>query len=142
MSEPTPMTAETGTQTESNRRGENRETACTRCELWVFDFVGKPLRVFDVVTRNSSFCGLAMVARLAKPLHIGEPIEAMTDSHEKGVTHVAGTVAFCRPVKGDYYEVGLHVKAAGPNKILTDDPERGRVSYDWFTEALRLVEPD
>jgi len=136
------MTPNRNVQTESDRRGENRQATCTRCELWVFDGTGRPSRISDVVTRNSSFCGLSMVARLSGPLRVGQPMEATLASHGNAPTHVAGTVAFCRPVKEDYYEVGLHVKAAGPNKILTAGPERGQSNYDWFMEALRSVDPN
>jgi len=142
MSKPTSRTAESGTQMEADRRGEDRQATCTRCELWVFDGAGEPLRISDAVTRNSSFCGLSMVARLPEPLHIGQPMEAMLASQDKGMTHVAGTVAFCRPVKGDYYEVGVHVKAAGPYKILPGNPVRESSQYDWFTEALMPGKPD
>jgi len=129
------------TQKESDRRGEHRESTCTRCELWVFNAEGGKSRVDDVVTRNSSFCGVSVVAKLPKPMRIGQPMEAIFASQGKRRTHVAGTVAFCRPVNGDYYEIGLHVKAAGPNQILVGEPQSVKARYDWFDEALKLVEP-
>lgn len=136
------VTSDRRLQTEADRRGEHRQSTCTRCELWVFDPEGDDARVADVVTRNSSFCGLSMVAKLPKPMRIGQPMEAILASQDKGQTHVAGTVAYCRPMNGDYYEVGLHVKAAGPNKILAGEPGSVRARYDWFDEALKLTETD
>ena len=121
---------------QADRRGEGRDSSCTRCELWVFTANGVHTSVADVVTRNASFCGLSIVARVCEPIQTGCPVEAVVTTPNAARQHVAGTVAFCREMKEDYYEIGIHVKAAGSHWILAKDPESAGQRYDWFAAGL------
>ena len=69
-------------------------------------------------------------------MRIGTPIEAVLIGPETLLTHIAGTVAYCRPAGGEYYEIGVQVRASGPRPILLGDLEAAKSQYRWFAEAL------
>jgi hypothetical protein len=120
---------------QAERRAEARRSACTKCELWVFDGDEKVKRIGDAVTRNGSFRGLCVVVKLPGPLRYGLPVEAKVGDSHTTPTYVAGTTAFCTHLEGDYFELGVEVKAVGSNWILANDVEAARARYDWFAAA-------
>jgi len=121
-----------------DRRKEPRLESCAKCDLWVFGEQGHEKKVADVVTRNHSFCGLSLLARLPEPLVMGRPIEVVVGTPGASPTHVAGTTAFCRKMGPRYYEIGIRVRAVGSTWILADNVEASKARYDWFAEALQI----
>jgi len=121
------------------RRAEARRRSCTTCELWVFGKDGRRKRILDVVTCNSSFRGLSIIAKMPEAIPTGRPIEAVIVGPNKTRTHFAGTVVFCRIMGGEYCEIGMQVQAVGPHWILTGDVESSKARYPWFAEALQVA---
>lgn len=132
--------SENNVEPDTDRRAEPRREACARCGLWVFGESGRKEKTADVVRRNSSFSGVSIIAKLARPMRVGEPVEAVVGASDGSQTHVAGTVAHCRGMEGDYYEVGIRVKAVGSHWILADDVNDSIGRYEWFAEALQAIE--
>ena len=123
------------TQCDFDRRCEERQMMCARVELWVLDQPRPKRFVSDAVTRNSSFRGVALVARLEEPVRCGQGVEVVLISSTLLREHLAGTVAFCRSLASPYYEIGVNVKAAGRHWILADNLAGAQSRYDWFASA-------
>jgi hypothetical protein len=124
------------TQRNNGRRSEQRRGVCLQAELCIFDGSGRRQRVSDALTRNSSFRGLALIARLDGPVQPGQALEVVLGTPDLLQEHRAGTVAFCRHLGGAYYEVGVNVMAGGLHSILADDMTGARARYRWFAGAI------
>jgi hypothetical protein len=113
---------------------------CAECELWLFKSTGDAIIIRDAVTRNLTFLGLSVVTKLPQPVRPGRPVEIVIKVPDFTNTHVAGTVAFCRPVEDNCHEIGINVKAAGSAPILIHRVAASVKTYDWFAEALTVPE--
>ncbi len=125
---------------EAEHRGESRRLFRARCELWTCSDEDREEVGHEAVTRNFSFSGLSVVAKLDQPLRAGRPIEAVITMPNFSRRHVAGTVVFCRPLPDECYEVGIHARAVGAGWIVAGDIQASRRVYDWFAEALHTPE--
>ena len=128
------------TPQDGDQRSESRRPMYAECELWLLRPAGDPIAIRDAVTRNLTFLGLSVVAKLPQLVRPGRPVEAVIKVPDFTNTHVAGTVAFCRPVEDDCHEVGINVKAAGSAPILIHRVAASAETYDWFAEALTVPE--
>lgn len=124
-----------------DRRAGPRRPACEECALWVFNHSGKK-KVASVVIRNSSFCGISVVAKLSRSLWVGQPVEAIMLDPYGLPRHVAGIIAFCRNLNDGYHELGIEVKAVGSHEILMDETDDPATRYTWFAEALRALKEE
>ena len=121
---------------QAERRTEERRDASTRCTLRIFDHSGREEEIRDAATRDSAFCGLGVVAKLSESIQEGVPIEVIVEPPDDVATHAAGTVAFCRRMDLVHYEIGVHVQAEGPLRIIPENIEEAKALYDWFADAL------
>ena len=124
----------------TEHRGETRRLLRAKCELWTCNDEDRVKVGQDTVTRNFSFSGLSVVARLTQPLLAGRPIEAVITMPNFSRRHVAGTVVFCRLLPDECYEIGIHARAVGAGWIVAGDVEASKRVYDWFAEALNTPE--
>ncbi|MGB2986938.1 MAG: PilZ domain-containing protein [Phycisphaerae bacterium] len=122
------------------KRRESRRPLNATCELCFFHDLGLTTTIVEGTVRNISFRGLSVVLGLPAPVRSGRPVEVAVDVPNHTQSYVAGTVAFCRKVDGNGYELGLEVRAAGTAPILTRDVTASQVIYDWFAEALMVPE--
>jgi hypothetical protein len=138
---PRPSTAETSrpdgkTARSIERRSEERTELHALCEAWTFNSVGDRERLAVVSVRSYSFRGVSIIVKRSCPLSRGQAIE-VTLASTQGTQHAAGTVAHCRAVGADQYEIGIHVRAVGSYAILSGDLDAKKALYRWFEEALR-----
>ena len=122
----------------TEHRGESRRLLRAHCELWTCDDRGRTETGRDVVTRNFSFSGLSVVGKLTRLLRSGRPIEAVITMPDLTRRHVAGTVAFCRKIDDECYEIGIHVRAVGAGWIVAGDVGASKAAYDWFADSLQV----
>lgn len=120
----------------SQRRAESRRHLRASCGLWLYDDQSPTKTGDNFVTRNLSFRGLSVVGSLSKPIRAGQPIEVVIAMPDTKSSHVAGTVAFCRGVGQECFEVGLNVEAVGADWIIARDLESAKKRYEWFAAAL------
>ncbi|MHC4698160.1 MAG: hypothetical protein ACYTFA_15610 [Planctomycetota bacterium] len=124
----------------AEHRGELRRLLRARCELWTCDEEGRTEAGYDIATRNVSFHGLSVVGNLHRPLRTGRPIEAVITMPDLTRRYLAGTVAFCRQVRDECYEVGIYARAVGSGWIVAGDVKASISIYDWFAKALQVPE--
>ena len=124
----------------AEHRGELRRLLRARCELWTCNEEDRTEAGHDIATRNVSFHGLSVVGDLYRPLRAGRPIEAVITMPNLTRRHVAGTVAFCRQVHDECYEIGIYARAVGSGWIVAGDIKAAISIYDWFAEALQVPE--
>jgi hypothetical protein len=127
----------TGAATTSERRVEARRELRAPCEVWIFDASGKRERLDVAYARSYSFRGLSFVAHLKAPLPHGQPVETAIAMPGNTQMHAAGTVAYCRSIADDQYEVGIRVRAVGSYSILSGDLQSKKALYEWFADALQ-----
>lgn len=118
------------------RRNEQRKELCKSAEVWMFDASGEKQRLNDALMHNSSFTGLAIIAKMEEPIRIGRPLELILRTTSAPAAHMAGTVTFCRSAGAHYYDIGVCIKAVGSHWIVANDIPRARARYDWFSRAM------
>ncbi|MCP4250531.1 MAG: PilZ domain-containing protein [bacterium] len=116
-----------------NRRLRLRRSFRTPCEVTCFP-AGEPMTTIEGVTRNVSFQGLAAV--IDAPLEIGQPVEVVITLPDQGATHLAGVIAFSRPVPRQRHEIGIAVKASAAKPIFRADPTTAAKRHPWLKEAF------
>lgn len=126
---------------DAHRRGESRRQLRATCELWLFPETVPTRTGRNFVTRNLSFRGLSVVGTAPGPLRCGEPIEVVIAMPNGSSSHVAGTVAFCRPVEAECSEVGISVEAVGSDWIVARDADSALKRYDWFAKSIEPAGP-
>jgi hypothetical protein len=124
----------------ADQRSEGRQPLRAKCELQIFTGPEPMIESVPGMVRNLAFCGLSVVARLPRAIQTGRPVEVIVRLPDMTATHMAGVVAFCRDVEGDHYELGVAIKAAGAVAILTRNPAEAHSVYEWFADALTVVE--
>ena len=72
-----------------------------RCTLALFHGDQNEVNCFDARTRNITFGGLSVAGKLASPVQRDRPIEVAIDRPDGRKTHLAGVVAYCKPVERD-----------------------------------------
>ncbi len=125
---------------QSDSRKESRKPLRAFCDVLFFS--GEQIEVVqsEGAVRNVTFDGLSIVANLSCGAKRGRPVEIVVVKPDLSRTYVAGTVAFCRQVQRQSYELGVHVKATGSNAILSSNIAAAQTTYDWFAEALKIAE--
>lgn len=123
-----------------DQRGERRTNLRAPCDASFFLGADYRVKTVDGVVRNIGFCGLSVVANPGGPISPGRPVEVTVFRPDHTLSHLAGTVAFCRQVADDNFEIGVEVKAAGECTILTHNVSNALSIYDWFSQALRVPE--
>ena len=132
--------AEPACPARADQRSEGRRSLRARCELQMFSGPEPTIESVPGMVRNLAFCGLSVVACLPRSIQPGRPVEVVVRLPDLTATHMAGIVAFCRPVEGGHHELGVAVKAAGAASILVRNCAEARSIYEWFADALTVTE--
>lgn len=81
-------------------------------------------------TRNLSRSGVGLLVR--RVFRVGEPLEVELLVPDRPRMYLAGLATFCRYAGRGYHEVGVSLKAAGPEPVFSRDPIRALYEYDWL----------
>lgn len=124
----------------AEKRAEPRRPLHAPCRVTAFVDQGSQTLTIAGSVRNIAFSGISVVAQTPGPIRVDRPLEVEVDVAPGQHTHLAGTVAFCRRVTEQCFEIGIAVQAAGSSPILYRDVSMARELYDWFDRALRVRE--
>jgi hypothetical protein len=80
-------------------------------------------------TRNLSRSGIGLLVR--RVFSSMEPIEVEVLAPGRPATYMAGVVRFCRYAGRGYHEVGVQLRAAGPEPVFSRQPALAAQSMDW-----------
>jgi hypothetical protein len=81
-------------------------------------------------TRNLSRSGVGLIVR--RVFRAGEPVEVELLVPERPRMYLAGLVTFCRYAGHGYHEVGVALRAAGPDPVFSRDPIRALHEFEWL----------
>ena len=119
---------------QSCRRDNRRRKFRTSCDIWYLTGYGvKPTRQ-KAQTRNLSERGVALLLKCV--ILRGTPIEIRIELPNRPPMYLAGTVAFCRYIRGRFHEIGVSLKAQQSTSIFANDPIKGMTTMKWLDEAL------
>jgi len=115
------------------RRRHVRVPFRTRCVVRYFQPGTHKILTVEGRTRDVSRAGVGL--SLGCALRPGEPIELEIRRTRLPVMFLAGTVAYCRAVRGKY-AVGVRLLAAGDGPIFSQAPAVAVRTLPWLREAL------
>lgn len=127
-------------ESRENQRSEPRQILQAPCVLSLFVDNGRASRTIPGIVRNIAFSGVSVVAKTGSPVRADRPVEIEIDAAPGQRTYAAGTVAFCRRVTEQCFEIGIAVQAVGASPILVADIALARSLYEWFDRALQVRE--
>lgn len=81
-------------------------------------------------TRNLSRNGLGLIVR--RVFELGDPIEVEVQPPNRAPVYMAGLIRFCRYAGRGYHEIGLQVKVASPEPVISRQPSVSPELIQWL----------
>ncbi len=128
-----------GDETEDGARKRRRRPFRTECVVHCLPSLSSPIVVLHARTRNISEGGLGLLIK--RVILKGTPLEVVLQPRGSAPIHFAGTAAFCRYAGRGFHEVGVHLRAYGPDPIFMSGPAQACLSHPWFLQAYQQLMP-